>query len=75
MVPDWDISVRDIIEDGVTGITVSDDIDAAEKIKKMIKAPEEAKSMKALVCQRALDILPTWDERVRKELDLIDSYC
>lgn len=75
VVPDWDISVRDIIEDGVTGITVSDDIDAAEKIKKMIKAPEEAKSMKALVCQRALDILPTWDERVRKELDLIDSYC
>lgn len=69
-----DRSVADLVVDGVSGLCVEDEQEAARRIASLLNDKELSDRIRVNARKKTEEIVPSWDERVAQELDLIHYY-
>jgi len=68
-----DGTLDDIVEDGTTGYLVGDDAEAAERVLQLLRSPDRRARMRAAAARLAAERLETWDDRAKREIELVES--
>ena len=74
IVPKTDIWMDDLVIDEKTGFRVEGALDAADRIERIMKNPEYSASIRQNAQEQTRKIIPSWEQRIKMELDLVDSY-
>ncbi len=69
-----DRSVADLVVDGVSGLCVEDEQEAARRVASLLNDKELNDRIRVNARKKTEEIVPSWDERVAQELDLIHYY-
>lgn len=69
-----DRSVADLVVDGVSGLCVEDEQEAARRVASLLNDKELSDRIRVNARKKTEEIVPSWDERVAQELDLIHYY-
>jgi glycosyltransferase involved in cell wall biosynthesis len=66
-------SLAAVVQDGENGITAASPADAGRRLAELISEPERARALREQAATRARDAFPWWDERVEREIMLIQA--
>lgn len=75
VVPKRDQTIADIAIDGESAVLFEDEDDAAEKLMKLMKDPLMQSRLRKGATAMAHNRILTWEERINKELNLIDEIA
>ena len=66
-------SLAAVVQDGANGITAASPAEAARRLAALIDEPERARALREQAATRARADFPSWDERVEREMTLIQA--